>query len=856
MGVSRPRRACDSKEVYLKMKIRGKEESCLLDTGSDVNLVPLRLAKGLNLQPSRQQLAAANGTKIDVLGAVTLIGWAGPRQLTVDGLVSDNVDEVMLGVDWLQQNGASWSFSKDELRIGDSVYPLVSMPATRNVRRVVSQSEVVIEPRSQVNMHAKVVYHNPFAEMDDPPVAWMTEPTEAGVGLHVAGTLVPDRSADVPVRVMNLLHCPITVPVGTILSELTPVDDCQPFAAEPVDNTNPDISHLDTLVEEADELLSAAQRKDLRTLLGDYEDVFSRSEFDLGSTDVVTHSIDTGLNRPVKQQVRRHPFTYDEAIREQTSQMIEQGIVEPSHGEWRSNVVLVKKKDGSLRFCIDYRRLNDITRKDVYPLPRIDTCLDALAGARWFSTFDLRSGYHQVKMNAMDKDKTAFVTRDGTFRFRVMPFGLCNAGATFQRLMDVIMSGLNFDICLVYLDDIVLFSSTVEEHFSRLKLLLVRLRDANLKLKPSKCELFRRQVEFLGHVVSGEGIATSPSKIQAVSEWPTPRSVKDVRAFIGLASYYRRFVQGFAEVAAPLHALTGKEQSFLWDDRCQVAFQQLKQALTVAPVLAMPLDGEPYILDTDDSNHGIGAVLSQVQNGMERPIAYASRTYNRPEKNYCVTRKELLAVVYFLKRFQQYLLGRPFVVRTDHAALQWLRRTPDVIGQQSRWLETMEEFQFVVEHRPGIRHRNADALSRRPCTKKGCCDVQGDDNDTGQGTLKSVRGVVPAPVSDELCYDDPALVAIHPPGSDQVVNNCSDVDVVMEVDNDEVNPICGPSSAKKGVAGREALGSLPIRQGLVWTWSAIATAQRNDPELSVVVRLQEEHSEKPHGIASAFKTRE
>jgi transposase InsO family protein len=365
--------------------------------------------------------------------------------------------------------------------------------------------------------------------------------------------------------------------------------------------------------------------------------------------------------------------------------------------------------------CIDYRGVNNLTRKDSYPLPRISDCLDALGAATYFSTFDLRSGYFQIAMDENDMDKTSFITRRGTFRFTSMPFGLCNAPATFQRVMDVVLTGLNYEICLVYLDDIILFSHTVSEHLVRLCQLLNRLRGANLKLKPSKCHLLKKTVTFLGHVVSAGSIATDPAKIIQVREWPTPRDVTEVRSFVGLCSYYRRFIQSFSQIAAPLHALTGKHAKFQWTQECDEAFTELKRRLITSPVLAMPADEGEYTLDTDASNQAIGAVLSQIQNGNEKVIAYASRMLSGPERNYCVTRKELLAVVFFTKQFRPYLLGRKFVIRTDHSALRWLKSTPEPIGQQARWLERLEEFDYQIEHRPGKSHNNADALSRRPC---------------------------------------------------------------------------------------------------------------------------------------------
>ena len=272
----------------------------------------------------------------------------------------------------------------------------------------------------------------------------------------------------------------------------------------------------------------------------------------------------------------------------------------------------------------------------------------------------------------------------------------------------------------MYLDDIVVYARTSEQHLKRLEAVFDRLKKAGLKLKPEKCCFFRKSVTFLGHVISDRGIETDPAKTKAVSEWPTPTSVMEVRTFVGLASYYRRFVKNFANIAAPLHALMKKDVAFEWTPEAQESFTALKLALTSPPVLAMPNDTGKFTLDTDASEKTIGAVLSQVQDGNERVIAYASRSLDRREQNYCVTRKKLLAIVYILKYFKQYLLGRTFGVRTDHAALTWLRHTPDPIGQQARWLEQLEEFDFVVEHRPGNRHTNADALSRRSCPVKSC----------------------------------------------------------------------------------------------------------------------------------------
>jgi len=394
---------------------------------------------------------------------------------------------------------------------------------------------------------------------------------------------------------------------------------------------------------------------------------------------------------------------------------------------------------------VDYRKINSVTHKDAYPIPRVDDTLDTLSGSTWFSTIDLKSGYWQVEMAPQDREKTAFCTQEGLFEFNVMPFGLCNAPATFQRLMDCVLAGLQWSSCLVYIDDVIIIGRSFEEHLHHLQQVLDRLKLAGLKIQPSKCHFLQHKVNFLGHVVSNEGVLPDLSKTSKVKEWPTPTSVQEVQRFLGLANYYRRFVRNFASIAKPLHQATEKGKHFKWTDECEQAFLQLKGCLTSAPVLAMPDWTKPFILDTDASDTGIGAVLSQCQSdGSEHVIAYASRLLTKPERNYCVTRKELLAVVTFLHHFRHYLLSKPFMVRTDHGALTWLQNFRSPEGQLARWLEKLQEYQFTIIHRPGRKHNNADALSRLPCRQCGRNEMEliaaiSSTNSIGGHTLNDLR---------------------------------------------------------------------------------------------------------------------
>ena len=290
--------------------------------------------------------------------------------------------------------------------------------------------------------------------------------------------------------------------------------------------------------------------------------------------------------------------------------------------------------------------------------------------------------------------------------------------------MDFALSGILFERALVYMDDLICPGKSEEHALENLRAVFQRLREANLKLKPSKCSLFQSQCTFLGHVVTREGTRCDPQKVEAIENWATPTCVSEVRSWLGVCSYYRAYVPGFAEIAAPLTNWTRKNQKFVWDDRCQAAFEKLKVALVSAPVLAYPNGTDPFILDTDASAGSIGAVLSQVQNGEEKVIAYASSALSKSRRNYCTTYRELYAVVTFVKHFKHYLWGRKFLVRTDHSSLKWLRNFKEPEGMVARWIATLETYDLQIEHRKGSLHGNADGLSRVPrkCCQRDECD--------------------------------------------------------------------------------------------------------------------------------------
>lgn len=708
-----------------------------MDTGAAVTLLRDDTwervnAAGAELKPwNGQRLVGVEGSPLQVRGCTRVdLDLSGETFQADTVVVSPLSTEAILGLDFLLQNAATIDLEKGEIRFAKN---RICVP----LQRISASKEVVDGERMSSNPTVCVVdtvNMPPHSEMEVMATVrgqggagpWLLEGVQQRrLPVVVARALVEPRTEQVPVRFMNPRAETVVIAKDTVVATLEQLDSAslpdEVVAAVDVSEVPPEKREMLTnLVESNGDGLTAGEKEQFLSLLLHFSDVFASSEGDLGRTSKLHHRIETTDAAPVRQAVRRLPPARREEVRGLLGEMLEKDVIQPSVSPWASPIVLVKKKDGSTRFCVDYRKLNELTRKDAYPLPRIDTTLDTLAGSRWFSTLDLLSGYWQVELAEEDRQKSAFCTTEGLYEFKVMPFGLCNAPATFQRLMDLVLAGLQWSHCLVYIDDVVVLGGSFSEHLQNLQAVFVRLRKAGLKLKPKKCAFFQTEVSYLGHIISRDGVSPDPAKVDKVAKWPTPNSARAVQQFLGFANYYRRFIRDFAQIAKPLHKLTERGATFAWTEACEAAFTELRQRLTTAPLLAFPDFSRTFILDTDASEAGIGAVLSQVDDeGRERVIAYASRVLSKPERRYCVTRKELLAVVVFTTHFRPYLIGRRFTLRTDHGSLTWLRNFREPEGQLARWLEKLQELDFDILHRRGRKHTNADALSRLPCNQCG-----------------------------------------------------------------------------------------------------------------------------------------
>ena len=399
------------------------------------------------------------------------------------------------------------------------------------------------------------------------------------------------------------------------------------------------------------------------------------------------------------------------------------GFIRPSKSPAAYPVLFQKKKDGSLRFCVDYRKLNEVTIKDSYPLPLYILFFEQVRGSIYFTKLDLKAAYNLVRIRKGDEYKTAFRTRRGHYEYSVMPFGLTNAPAVFQRFINFVLSELINKFVVVYLDDILIYSRSLDEHRTHVKKVLKALKENHLIVKLEKCVFHVKEIEFLGHLISGTSIKTDPKKIESVKDWPEPNTTKQLQSFLGFCNYYRRFIKNFSIIANPLFKLTRKNALFVWTEECKSTFATLKELLTTAPVLLLPDPEKPFVLETDASHFALGCVLSQRDDqGNWHPVGYYSRTFSKSERNYSITDKELLAIITGLEEWKHLLIGakEPIKIYTDHRNLLFASKPQKISMRQAHWQEILSYFNYKVIYRPGNTNVRADSLSRRPdyCNKE------------------------------------------------------------------------------------------------------------------------------------------
>ena len=738
-------------ENLTDIELNGKTTKALIDSGSVVSTISESLYRNLPDKPQLHNMTdfgiiieTANGTSLPYLGYIEADiilqnqGKAFPTLLlVVPNTEYHNKVPVLLGTNIirdvrqsLKDNQLPDEWKTAVLTISSSAGTVV---ATRNINLKPMETRTVTGITRKTTKHETVITEG-VEDANHNAVICPRVITLKGHG----------KTARIPVRICNLSTKPIKIHQKQVLCNLQEVkvidnnmvsenalkcSSMQETEQQNVNNKNDnkkkenkvnfDLTGTD---------LNTKQKQKVLELFEKWQSVIPKGPNDLGHTGVVKHNIKLSDEKPFKEPCRRIPPAIYNEVKEHLKEMLNIGAIRPSKSPWSSNVVVVRKKDGTIRFCIDFRKLNSRTKKDAYPIPKIEDTLHMLSGSKYFSKIDLKSGYWQVEMEEEDKEKTAFqVPGVGFYECNRMPFGLSNSPATFQRLMERCMGDMNLQDCLIYLDDIIVFSNNIEEHIKRLDKVFQRLHEYNLKINPKKCEFFKKSVTYLGHVVSDRGIQTDPKKIEDVVNWPRPKTVRDVRKFLGFAGYYRRFIKDFSTIARPLNNLLighptkdqkkaklhNKRTPFAWNNEQEDAFKNLKFMITNAPILAYADYTLPFTVHTDASTKGLGAVLYQKHDNKDRVVAFASRSLKTAERNYPAHKLEFLALKWAVsEKFHDYLYGSEFTVITDNNPLTYVTTTAKLDATGHRWLASLANYNFQIKYRPGKQNADADGLSR------------------------------------------------------------------------------------------------------------------------------------------------
>lgn len=490
--------------------------------------------------------------------------------------------------------------------------------------------------------------------------------------------------------------------------------------------------------------LNDEERRAVETLFAEFDDLFFQEGDVLSATNQISHEIITTVDRPLYSKIYRYPQIHEKEINRQIKEMLEQNIIKKSNSPYNSPLWIVEKKldnSGSKKFriVIDYRKLNEFTVDDRFPVPNLNSLLDKLGRSQYFTTLDLAKGFHQILVREEDRPKTAFSTPSGHYEFVRMPFGLKNAPSTFQRLMNEVLKDHINDNCVVYMDDILIFSTSLQEHMTTLRKIFRTLKEANLKIQVDKCDFLKKETQFLGHILTTHGIKPNSDKVNIIQNLKLPKTAKQIKSFLGMTGFYRKFVRDYAKIAFPMSRYLKKNETINTDDPSYIAaFEKLKTLVTNSPVLRYPNFSKKFTVTTDASNFAVGAVLSQESH----PIAYASRTLNQHECNYSTIEKELLAIVWAVKYFRPYVYGREFDLESDHQPLKWLMAKytgKDISPRLQRWLINLGEYNFHIEYIKGKNNNIADFLSRIKEDEINLMEAESTDEEDNKSLTETVH---------------------------------------------------------------------------------------------------------------------
>jgi len=647
----------------------------------------------------------------------------------------------LIGTDVLQKLHATLDFGGRTLNVGGDIILLTNTSTTdvESYSIVKSKRRTLIPPRTAVELEC-TIYCPRKAENYLISSLNNVHPFRSDSDIDLTDTIISSKQIkSFPLIVVNntnksyrIKRCaPLALAEGLKSTEILSVDSLMDTTTKP--NTTTFDAEKDVKLDH----LRTNDKQMVRGLLNEYKHLFAMNDLELGTTDIVKMTIDTGDAQPIKQKPYRTPLLQRPIIEKHINNMLDAGIIKESTSPWSSPVVLVPKKGGDTRFCIDYRLLNTVIKGNSYPLPNIDDMLMSLGHAKYFTSLDARSGYHQIQIAEEDTPKTAFICAYGLFEYKKMSFGIKTAPSIYQQMMAQVLRGIDGKFAMAYIDDILVYTSTtLEDHLEHVKEVFKRLESANLKLKPSKCDFLKTEIKYLGHEISTNGIRPDPEKVIAISHLEPPTNVKGVRSVRGAASFFRRFIPNFSEITHCMTELTKKNAHFVWTAIHQEAFDKLKKQLCTAPVLAIADPKFGYKLYTDASLHCVGAMLTQDTGKGEQVIQYLSHKLSATQRNWPTIERECYAIVYAVQKLRHYLLGAKFTVYTDHLPLRTLFTSEMRNAKIQRWSIILSEFDCAIEYNKGVDNAYADLLSRieHPTTNN---EINPDEVDTYVNVINS-----------------------------------------------------------------------------------------------------------------------
>ena len=683
----------------------------LADAGAACSIIHASLCRDLKLPlyPDKMEARGVTGAPLANVGRTAAKITLGMTEHNQCLHVAENTSQnLILGADYLEKLGdVTYNFKKGIFKVGQQQFTMGEPEDSYLVRTV---NAVHIPPLSEVAVLAEVRPINPTSNT----FSFSGTNRNTSRSLLVGNSLSVMKGNRITVPIMNVSQVPLQVQVNTLIGEASEVDEDDILMSNINRPNRRNKERPGDTLEQEKTTLDDTQMPLLRNLINEYSDIIGEGIDELGRTNVVQHFIQTkpGVN-PIRSRPYNIPVGLRAEIKKQIDTMLERNMIEMSSGIWSSPVVIVKKKDNTHRFCVDYRKLNAVTEKQSMCLSNIDNVMEIMHGKRYFSALDLCSGFFQVELHEESQEKSSFITPWGCYKWKVMPQGASGSPSTFARLSMAIMADLiSSGSSVVYLDDWLLTSVDFDSHLALLRTVFERLRFTGLKYRLSKSHFFQKEITYLGHVISEDGITVAPHNVEKIRNFPDPKTATEVRRILGMFGFYRSFVKGYSKEVLPLTKLTG-DTPFVWTAECAAAVNKLKDVITSAPVLVFPDFGRPFLLTTDASGLCIGAVLSQRRDdGKQHPISFYSKTLNKHERKWATCEQELFAILCSVKRYRGYLMNVHFFIQTDNMACVFLLKSAELTGRLARWAIQLADYDFTISHTPGKENVVADALSR------------------------------------------------------------------------------------------------------------------------------------------------